>query len=78
MGMVLYCLSVTTLFLLPLFLVLQGINSVFSFGFPDSTSTVPFVINPDSGVITVSGPLDFETTQQYSFMVRMGHLLLES
>ena len=47
----------------------QGDNSVFSFGFADSTATVPFAIDPSTGVITVSGSLNYETTQQYSFMV---------
>ena len=47
----------------------QGNNSVFSFGFADSAASVPFAVDPNTGVITVSGALDYETTQQYSFMV---------
>ena len=47
----------------------QGNNSVFLFGFADSAASVPFAIDPNTGVITVSSSLDYETTQQYSFMV---------
>ena len=52
----------------------QGDNSVFAFGFADSTTTVPFAVDPSTGVITVNGSLDYETTQQYSFMVGILHM----
>ena len=52
-----------------IFFVPQGNNSVFTFGLADSQSMVPFAVDPDTGVITVSGALDYETTQQYTFMV---------
>lgn len=42
---------------------------MFTFALADSSPTVPFVIDANSGVISVSGTLDYEMTQQYSFMV---------
>lgn len=48
---------------------LQGNNSVFTFALATTSPTVPFVIDANTGVISVSSTLDYETTQQYFFMV---------
>ena len=47
----------------------QGTNNVFSFAVMDPSS-VPFTIDPTTGVISVNEALDYETTTSYTFTVR--------
>ena len=51
-------------------IILQGTNAVFVYELADTATGVPFRINPTSGLISVSGPLDYETTTSYTFTVR--------
>ena len=44
-------------------------NSVYRFALADPTAGVPFSVDANTGVISVSGALDYETAQSYSFMV---------
>ena len=45
---------------------LDGDSFTFSFDDPN----VPFAVDPQSGVVTLIAPLDFETVQSYDFFVR--------
>ena len=49
---------------------------MFTFGLATTSPTVPFVIDANTGVISVSSTLDYETTQQYSFTVGAQLLVL--
>ena len=53
--------------------VLQGTNAMFQYELADTVTGVPFRINPTSGLISVSGPLDYETTTSYSFTVSFSY-----
>lgn len=47
----------------------EGTDANFVFALLDPSS-VPFTINPTTGVISVDGALDYETTTSYTFTVR--------
>lgn len=54
---------------------LQGTNALFGYQKAASAAGVPFDINPSSGILTVSGPLDYETIRSYTFAVSYRQVL---
>lgn len=47
---------------------------MFTFGLADTSVSIPFSVDANTGVISVSGSLDYERTQAYSFMVNMEYI----